>query len=128
MIIGLHHVQVTIPTGMETEAKKFYCNVLGLSEIEKPEALQRLGGFWIKVGDREVHVGVEADFDRTKTKAHVAYQVQDIDHWRNVLEQHHIEIVEAIPLPNHKRFEFRDPFGNRVELTQVIQHERELNN
>lgn len=128
MIIGLHHVQITIPTGMETEAKNFYCNVLGLSEIEKPEALQGRGGFWLKAGDREIHVGVEEGFDRTKTKAHVAYQVLDIDYWRNVIKQNNVEIVEAIALPNHKRFEFRDPFGNRVELTQVVQHEEESNN
>lgn len=127
MIIGLHHVQITIPKGMETEAKKFYCNVLGLPEIEKPESLQGRGGFWLKVGDKEIHVGTEEDFDRTKTKAHVAYQVKDITYWRRVLEENGVEIIESIPIPNYERFEFRDPFGNRVEMLQETSHEGELN-
>lgn len=127
MIIGLHHVQITIPKGMETEAKKFYCNVLGLPEIEKPESLQGRGGFWLKVGGKEIHVGTEEGFDRTKTKAHVAYQVKDITYWRRVLEENGVEIIESIPIPNYERFEFRDPFGNRVEMLQEISHEGELN-
>lgn len=127
MIIGLHHVQITIPKGMETEAKKFYCSVLGLPEIEKPESLQGRGGFWLKVGDKEIHVGTEEDFDRTKTKAHVAYQVKDITYWRRVLEENGVEIIESIPIPNYERFEFRDPFGNRVEMLQETSHEGELN-
>ena len=112
---------------METEAKKFYCNVLGLPEIEKPESLQGRGGFWLKVGDKEIHVGTEEGFDRTKTKAHIAYQVKDITYWRRVLEENGVEIIESIPIPNYKRFEFRDPFGNRVEMLQEIPHGGELN-
>ncbi|WP_208590454.1 VOC family protein [Gracilibacillus suaedae] len=118
MILGLHHAQITIPKGAEEEGKNFYCSVLGLPEVEKPDALKGRGGFWLKVGDRDVHVGTEDGVDRTKTKAHLAYQVEDIDYWREVLEQHHIEIFDSVPIPNFKRFEFRDPFGNRVEMIQ----------
>ena len=45
MILGLHHAQITIPNGAEKEAKQFYCNVLGLEEIEKPKSLKGRGGF-----------------------------------------------------------------------------------
>lgn len=118
MIIGLHHAQITIPEGTEEEGKNFYCNVLGLTEIEKPESLKGRGGFWLKVGDRDVHIGTEDGFDRTKTKAHLAYSVEDISYWRRVLEQNDIEIFDSVPIPNFERFEFRDPFGNRVEMIQ----------
>jgi hypothetical protein len=30
------------------------------------------------------------------------------------------EIGDAVPLPGFERFEFRDPFGNRVELIQPV--------
>ncbi|MFD2657747.1 VOC family protein [Gracilibacillus thailandensis] len=120
MILGLHHAQITIPKGAEEEGKNFYCSVLGLPEAEKPDALKGRGGFWLKVGDRDVHVGTEDGVDRTKTKAHLAYQVEDVDYWREVLGQHHIEIFDSVPIPNFKRFEFRDPFGNRVEMIQEI--------
>lgn len=120
MIIGLHHAQITIPKGAEEEGKRFYCDLLGLTELKKPDTLKGRGGFWLKVGDKEVHVGTEEGFDRFSTKAHLAYLVEDLSHWRNVLEEYGIQILDSIPLPNYDRFEFRDPFGNRVEMIQEI--------
>ncbi len=120
-IIRLHHVQITIPRGMEEQGRAFYCGLLGLPEIEKPAALQGRGGFWLQVGDRQVHVGTEDGVQRTATKAHVAYEVDDIEACRTLLQQVGIEILEAVPLPGLERFEIRDPFGNRVEFTQVME-------
>ncbi|MFC4323088.1 VOC family protein [Litchfieldia salsa] len=120
MIIGLHHAQITIPKGAEEQGKHFYCKVLGLAEIEKPVPLKGRGGFWLQVGKMEVHVGTEEGFDRLLTKAHLAYQVEDVSHWRKVLEENNIEILESVPIPNYERFEFRDPFGNRVEMIQEV--------
>lgn len=120
MIVGVHHVQITIPIGTEEEGKDFYCNVLGLREIEKPESLKGRGGFWLKAGDSEIHVGVEDGVDRNETKAHLAYQVEDLTYWRETLEQRGTEIHESISIPGYRRFEIRDPFGNRVELIEKI--------
>ena len=120
MILGLHHAQITIPKGVEDKGKNFYCGILGLPEKEKPESLKDRGGFWLKVGDRYVHIGTEDGFDRLKTKAHLAYQVEDLSYWRNVLEQNNIQLIEGVPIPGFERFEFRDPFGNRVEMIQEI--------
>jgi catechol 2,3-dioxygenase-like lactoylglutathione lyase family enzyme len=120
MIIGLHHAQITIPKGAEEQGKDFYCNVLGLTEIEKPDSLKGRGGFWLQVGDKEVHVGAEEGFDRLTTKAHLAYQVDDLSYWRKVLEENNIKMFESVPIPNYERFEFRDPFGNRVEIIKEI--------
>ena len=30
MMIGVNHVQITIPEGMEQEARQFYCGLMGL--------------------------------------------------------------------------------------------------
>lgn len=119
MIQGIHHVQMTIPKGKETEGRRFYCDLLGLREIEKPASLTGRGGFWLDVGDREVHVGTENDVDRMKSKAHIAYQVDDITYWQTKLAKHGVTTFASIPIPGFKRFEFRDPFGNRVEMIQV---------
>lgn len=120
MIIGLHHAQITIPKGAEDEGKKFYCQLLGLQEKEKPKSLQGRGGFWLQVGESEVHIGTENGIDRLKTKAHLAYQVDDLSFWRETLERNDIHIIESVPIQGFERFEFRDPFGNRVELIQVV--------
>ena len=115
-ILRLNHVQITVPPGAEAEARAFYCGVLGLKEVEKPDALKSRGGLWLQVGDQQVHIGTEDGVDRERTKAHIAYQVEDIDHWRQVMTAHNIPIGDSVPIPGYARFEIRDPFGNRVEL------------
>lgn len=120
MIIGLHHVQVTIPTGAEAAARAFYCGVLGLPEIEKPDSLRERGGFWVQVGAQQVHVSTEDGVNRRATKAHIAYQVDDVAVWRARLTEAGIQPDESIPIPGYDRFEFRDPFGNRVEMIQAV--------
>jgi catechol 2,3-dioxygenase-like lactoylglutathione lyase family enzyme len=117
-IDAIHHVQITIPKGQDAAARAFYCDVMGLSEIPKPPALAGRGGFWLAVDDRQLHIGVESGGDRSATKAHVAYQVSDITSWRERLQKAGVTILDSTPIPGFERFEFRDPFGNRVELIQ----------
>ncbi|HEX6127339.1 MAG TPA: VOC family protein [Pyrinomonadaceae bacterium] len=119
MILAIHHAQITIPKGAEQEALHFYCDVLRLREIPKPEELAGRGGFWLAVGDRQVHVGTEDDIDSRRTKAHVAYLVENLDDWREILRSHHVEVVDGIQIPGYRRFEFRDPFGNRIEFLEA---------
>jgi catechol 2,3-dioxygenase-like lactoylglutathione lyase family enzyme len=119
-ILGIDHVQITVPKGEEDAARRFYCGVLLLTEVEKPLVLQSRGGFWLKVGDRAVHAGTEDGVDRGATKAHVAYAVNDLNAWRARLFEAGIEVEVGVPIPGYDRFEFRDPFGNRVEMIQAI--------
>lgn len=120
LITRLHHAQITIPKGAEDQCRKFYCDLLGLREVVKPEALRGRGGCWLEVGDAQVHVGAEDAANRAQTKAHVAYEVDDLASVQSKLEQHGFEILDGIPIPGYKRFETRDPFGNRVEFIQRI--------
>lgn len=126
IILGLHHAQITIPKGSEEEARQFYCQLLGLPEIEKPESLKGRGGFWLQVGDRQVHVGTEDGVDRKATKAHLAYEVTDIEEWKTRFQQRGIKILDGVPIPGYARFEIRDPFENRMEFIQVSPHHRNL--
>ncbi len=119
-ILALHHAQITIPRGAEPAGRAFYCGVLGLAEIDKPASLAGRGGFWLRVGDLEVHVGTEDNVVRPATKAHLAYRVSDASAWRAHLLARGVEILDAVPIPGFQRFEFRDPFGNRVEIIEPI--------
>lgn len=119
MILGIHHAQITIPKGREQEARAFYCGTLGLNEVPKPESLQGRGGFWLQVGDKQVHVGVEDGVNRKLTKAHVAYEVSDLASWRKQMINAGLELFDGEQIPGYGRFEFRDPFGNRVELIAI---------
>lgn len=118
MIVGLDHFQITVPKNSELEARAFYCGLLGLQEIEKPENRKGNGGFWLKAGALAVHVGLEDGVERAKTKAHVAYRVDSLENWRAKLGAHGFEVKDSLPFPDAKAFEFRDPFGNRIEIIE----------
>jgi catechol 2,3-dioxygenase-like lactoylglutathione lyase family enzyme len=120
MIIGIHHVQITIAPEDEAGAREFYCGAFGLTEVEKPDSLRGRGGFWVQVGDRQLHIGVEPGVDRSRTKAHVAYQVEDLAAWRERLAVAGVAVLESVPIPGFDRFECRDPFGNRMEFIQAL--------
>lgn len=119
-ILRLHHAQITIPRGAEEQARDFYCRVLGLREVEKPASLLGRGGLWLQVNAVQVHVGAEDGVDREATKAHLAYEVDDLAGWRLRLQAHGVAILEAVPISGYDRLEFRDPFGNRSELIQRV--------
>lgn len=120
MILGIHHVQITVAAADVEAARDFYLTVLGLTEVEKPESLKRRGGFWAQVGDRQLHVGVEEGVERAGTKAHIAYEVDDLWFWRERLAQAGVTALESVPIPGYERFECRDPFGNRLEFIQLL--------
>lgn len=118
MILQIHHAQITVPKGAEDEARRFYCELLGLDEIAKPDELAGRGGFWLEVGDRQLHVGTEDVGNRTQSKAHLAYLIDDLEAARETLTNAGVNIVDGIQIPGCRRFEFRDPFGNRIEFLE----------
>ena len=113
-----------LPAGPGGNRPAVYCGVLGLIELPKPDSLVGRGGIWLSLGDRQLHIGTEEGFDRRATKAHVAYAVVDLPGWRERLAAAGIEAIEGVPIPGHRRFEFRDPFGNRVEFIEAVQPPR----
>ncbi len=117
-IVGLHHAQITVPPAAVDAARAFYCDLLGLPEVEKPDVLKPRGGFWLRVGDRQVHVGIEDGVDRAATKAHLAYEVRDLGTFCNRLRTAGVTLLDSVPIPGADRVEIRDPFGNRVEFIE----------
>lgn len=114
---AIHHVRVAIPVGGEGAARRFYGEVLGLREIEKPESLRARGGVWYETGTLQLHLGVDRAF-APATKAHVAIEVDDIDASSTRCEAAGQLTREDGPLPGYRRFYVDDPFGNRTEILQ----------
>jgi catechol 2,3-dioxygenase-like lactoylglutathione lyase family enzyme len=111
------HVQVCIPRGAEDAAREFYGGLLGLEEIEKPEALKKNGGLWYAVADIQLHVGVEDVV--APSKRHPAFDVEDAKQVRAYLEQHGVRTGDEPDIPGVVyRFSLFDPFGNRIELLE----------
>ncbi|MGM7700975.1 VOC family protein [Pseudalkalibacillus sp. Hm43] len=113
----LHHVQVCIPTGEEDTARNFYTEVLGLDEIEKPEALKANGGLWYEVAGIELHIGTEPHTEQSKR--HPAFAIRNLEQVKEYLIQKGVKIKEETQIPGMKRFSFFDPFNNRIELLET---------
>jgi catechol 2,3-dioxygenase-like lactoylglutathione lyase family enzyme len=112
----LDHVQLCIPFGEEEQARQFYTEVLGLEEIEKPDALKPSGGLWFKMANIQLHIGVEDV--QGKSKRHPAFEVEGLEQIREHLIENRVRIKEEISVPGLNRFSFFDPFDNRIEFME----------
>lgn len=119
MIPRIHHVQVAMPAGGEDRARAFYGDLLGLTEVQKPENLRARGGVWFETENLQLHLGVDPRFT-SATKAHVAFEVDDLAAIRARCEAAGHPATEDEPLPGFDRVYVDDPFGNRIELLQPI--------
>jgi catechol 2,3-dioxygenase-like lactoylglutathione lyase family enzyme len=112
----LHHIQICIPAGFEDDARRFYTDILGFPEIEKPKVLKPNGGLWYKMGESEMHIGIEPEI--YPSKRHPAFEVEDIAGVRKFLEANNISYQEEKPLPGQQRISFLDPWKNKIELLE----------
>jgi catechol 2,3-dioxygenase-like lactoylglutathione lyase family enzyme len=116
--LGYEHVLLVIPQGQERRAREFYVDVLGFTEIVRPESLGGRGGGWFRAGAVHLHLGVEQEF-RAARMAHPAWVVADLAPLIARCEAAGHPIEPAIPLPGFDRVHVYDPFGNRLELMQA---------
>ena len=115
MLVGVDHVQLAAPAGCEEEARRFFGGLLGLEELEKPQALTARGGVWFRVGAQQLHVGVEEPFAPAR-KAHPAFSVTGYDELLDRLRAAGVEVAEDESIPGVRRCFVADPWGNRIEL------------
>ena len=118
MIAGIDHVQLAAPPGCEAEARRFFGELLGLRELEKPPALAARGGAWFAVGAQALHIGVESEFAPAR-KAHPAFALgsaADVDALAARLQEAGVEVRFDEELPGYRRFYASDPWGNRLEF------------
>jgi catechol 2,3-dioxygenase-like lactoylglutathione lyase family enzyme len=116
-VVGLDHVQVAAPAGCEPAARRFYGELLGLTELDKPPALRARGGAWFACGAQQLHIGVSAPFTPAR-KAHPALRVSAgaLDTLAERLQAAGHAISWDAAIPGARRFYTADPWGNRLEL------------
>jgi len=116
-IVGLDHVQLAAPPGCEAQARRFFGELLGLTEVEKPEPLRARGGVWFRLGAQQLHIGVAEPFVPAR-KAHPALLVGsgEIDALAERLAAAGASVLWDDALADSRRFFSEDPWGNRIEL------------
>jgi catechol 2,3-dioxygenase-like lactoylglutathione lyase family enzyme len=117
-IVGLDHVQVSMPVGGEPAARAFYGGLLGLTEVEKPRALAPRGGCWFVGEGVAIHLGTGSGF-RPARKAHVALVVRAMPAFRRRLEEAGVATRDDDTDLGVARCYAEDPFGNRLELVDA---------
>ena len=116
--IALQHVSVPMPQGGHEAARGFYGELLGLEERDVPPKLDASELVWFRVGeDLELHL-YESEEPAPRAQ-HFCLRVDaGLDELRRRLEEAGAEVADTVEIVGRPRFMCRDPFGNRVELTQ----------
>ena len=70
----------------------------------------------------QLHLSYEkkAGIDPRKTKAHIAFKVADLKKIEDVLISNGFSVKEQVQLPGMIRIESEDPFGHRLEFSQIL--------
>jgi len=118
-VIQLNHVGLhvaDIPASVD-----FYANVLGLTQLHRPEF--DFEGAWFDLGEgRELHLigGRTQDPVGARRGNHVAFAVDDFDAAVSHIERHNVPHHPPQTRPDGARQLFiRDPDGHYVELCDV---------
>ncbi|UUN27334.1 VOC family protein [Streptomyces sp. FIT100] len=117
MLTAFDHVQLAAPPGTEDALRAYYTDVLGMTEIPKPQPLAARGGCWFQAGPVQLHLGIEADF-RPVRKAHPGLRVTGIEAYADRLASRGAKVVWDRDLPGHRRFYSEDPAGNLLEFLE----------
>ncbi|HYO29365.1 MAG TPA: VOC family protein [Thermomicrobiales bacterium] len=118
----LQHASVPMPPSGSADARRFYGDALGMREIQPPSSLQRMNLVWFGAGDGgdEVHCFADETLGPNTPGQHLCLEVDDLEAYRTRLAEHGVAVEETQAIPNRPRFFVHDPFGNRIELTQII--------
>lgn len=125
MRYDLHHVSIPVLPGQLEAGREFYTRALGLEEIPAPVEFGQGRVVWFRLGDRELHLFKEDDANTPLSERHLALEVDDLDAARQRFDAHGVAVEEADPIHNRPRLYVRDPFGNKLEITQILGPYRE---
>jgi predicted enzyme related to lactoylglutathione lyase len=98
--------------------REFYAGVIGMNEVDKPEALRARGGAWFRAGVAEIHVGIEEGFAPAR-KAHPGFAVDDVEALAARVQASGAPVTWDENIPGLRRFHTADPVGNRLEFQQA---------
>lgn len=110
-----------MPPDGHDAARAFFGGALGMEETAPPTGLNPGRLVWFRAGDDgcEVHCFVDEQMHIKSGGAHLCLQVDDLEAHRERLAQHGVNVEETDAIVNRPRFFVTDPFGNKIEITQI---------
>ena len=113
---GIHHVSINVKD--VPQATDFYCQVLGLEQLPRPD----LGfpGAWLRAGNQEVHL-LGIDSTAPPKEQHFAFAVADLAEVQAQLENADIQCSKVMKIDGVCLQAFaHDPSGNMLEFNQRL--------
>jgi catechol 2,3-dioxygenase-like lactoylglutathione lyase family enzyme len=123
-ISQLDHVSVLI-TDVD-RSRRFYGEVLGLREINKPRTFDFVV-LWFELGNHTLHLLLKDQPD-TISPRHFALRVDDAGAARSYFRKLGQRVDETTLIPGADRFFIADPDGNRIEIIQWLRPYRSEEN
>jgi len=117
---AVHHVSLCV---QDLDASlAFYCDLLGLKKIERPEF--GIPGAWLETGNAQVHLIVapeEVDTGRPPEKLsplanHTSFAITDYQKTVDFFESKGLEVVQTSPKIG--QLWITDPSGHIIEFTE----------
>jgi catechol 2,3-dioxygenase-like lactoylglutathione lyase family enzyme len=116
-ITRIDHVSVLI-TDL-ARSRRFYRDVLGLTEIAKPKTFD-FRVLWFDLGNQHLHLLLKPQPDAVSAR-HFALRVADAQQARAYFQSQGVAVQETTPIPHCDRFFVFDPDGNRIEIIQWLE-------
>jgi len=121
MIHGLAHVNIRAPEAMIERVRRFYVNVLGLTDGARPPFRSR--GYWLYAGDRDlIHLTIDPAMSgivpaTTGWLDHFAFAASGLDGMLARLDKEGVAYeVDRVPSSGEAQVFLRDPAGIAIEL------------
>ena len=123
-ILRLQHVSLPFPGDEASlaEARRFYGEILGLSEQARPSTLPGTG-LWYGTGDQELHLFSEPSgvAVNESSKRHPCFETGDVGRLRQHLDAADVRTRgDDGEIRGRPRFFALDPFGNTLEFVQFL--------
>jgi len=117
--VSIHHVAVT--TADPDGCARFYCQVLGFQQMDRPPFTFRGAWLYDPVSRLQIHViehprptRLEGPIDTITN--HFALAVADLDEAERRLTAHGVEYLRQVNAGGYQQIFFRDPDGNHIEV------------
>jgi len=118
MRFELQHVSVPMPKGGHADGRRFYGGLLGLEERGVPPKLDASELVWFRAGgDCELHL-FESDESAPRSQHFCLRLDEGLVELRERLQAAGVSVDDVTEIVGRPRFMCRDPFGNRLELTE----------
>ncbi len=118
-VTRFHHFSVNTNGKSLADVVAFYREVLGLSDIDRPD-IPGVPGHWHAVDDQQLHLvaAASAGSGIDPTGQHYCVMVEDLDAAATELEERGISHIDAVQRDGTVQIWLTDPAGNTIELQQ----------